>query len=441
MNDARSPWASLIGVKKVSIAPYQGKICGEIVVTASKSFTNRALIIAGAAKGQSTLQHILKSDDSYWCISALKQLGVKVEANNETYTINGVEEWHKVNDPVYIGSGGTTGRFLTSVLAVTAKSPIDIQASDQLSSRPMNTLFNTLIDLGAVIEYKKENGHFPVTLKPMRDGKRVVEISGAKSSQFLSGLLMAAPLIDHELEINVVDGIVQSNYITVTLETMAAFGGEVEHQADYTYFKTTPARYTGTNYVIEADASTASYFLSIAAVTGGEITLSNLNAQTCQPDIRYLEVLKKLGCKITIDNRGVTLKGPEQLQGGFTANMYDCSDTALTLAAIAPFASAPIEITGVEHIRAHESDRISVMASALKKMNVPVEERRDGLYISPAIPTKAFLETHDDHRVAMALAVLGLAGNGIELDDPGCVSKTCPDFFEVLSKLGVGVTY
>lgn len=441
MYQTRSPWSALNDIKKVSIEPLKTSIDASLAVAGSKSYTNRAVIIAGVAKGCSNVRNILQSDDSYWCVSALKQLGVKIQEEDNNLKISGVDQWQQPQKPVYVGSGGTTARFLTSVLALTVPFPIAVHASAQMSTRPMQTLFNKLIELGADINYPDKPGYFPIELAPMKSGKRVIEISGAKSSQFLSGLLIATPLLKHEIEINVVDGIVQSDYITVTLATMAAFGVELEYKQDYSNFKISPQPYQANDFEIEADASTASYFLAIAAVTGGKITLSNLNAHTHQPDIKFLNVLEKLGCQVNINNNSASVVGPQQLKGGFSVDMNDCSDTTLTLAAIAPFADGAIEITGVEHIRSHESDRIKVMADSLKKLNVPVEERKDGLLISPANPSKAHLETHDDHRVAMALSVLGLAGAGIELDDPGCVSKTCPLFFQELEKLGVKVNY
>jgi 3-phosphoshikimate 1-carboxyvinyltransferase len=335
---------------------------------------------------------------------------------------------------LYIGSAGTTGRFLTSVLALSAESPVTITASEQLSRRPMRTLFDALTTLGARFQYEGEAGCFPVRIHPRGAGDSVVLVSGSQSSQFISGLLMAAPLLDRPVEIRITDHIVQADYVRITFEVLAAFGVKIEASPEFDRFFVRPTVFQPADYAVEADASTATYFLAMGALLG-EVTVSNLNRNTTQPDIAFLEVLQRMGCAV----EGTTVRGPAKLRGGFSIDMRAFSDSFLTLAAIAPFADAPIEITGVEHIRHHESDRIRVMARTLSELGVAVEERADGLLISPAMPRFGRVNTHDDHRVAMSMAVLGLAGSGVELTDPGCVSKTCPNFFELIEALGAEV--
>jgi 3-phosphoshikimate 1-carboxyvinyltransferase len=248
---------------------------------------------------------------------------------------------------------------------------------------------------------------------------------------------MATPLMKHPVEIRVTDHIVQSDYVRITMEVLAAFGVQIEASEALDRFYVTPAEFRAADYAVEADASTATYFAALGALLG-EVTISNLRLETTQPDIAFLDVLKGMGCGV---EPGVTVRGPEKLRGGFTIDMRAFSDSCLTLAAIAPFADAPIEICGVGHIRHHESDRIGVMARILSDLGVPVEERADGLRISPALPRFGRVATHDDHRVAMSLAVLGLAGSGVQLVDPGCVSKTCPNFFELIAGLGAEVAF
>jgi 3-phosphoshikimate 1-carboxyvinyltransferase len=228
---------------------------------------------------------------------------------------------------------------------------------------------------------------------------------------------------------------VQADYVRITLEVLAAFGVNIEASPAFDRFYVKPSVFRPEDYAVEADASTATYFLAMGALMG-EVTVSNLRPETTQPDIAFLDVLKRMGCEV----EGVTVRGPKKLRGGFSIDMRAFSDSCLTLAAMAPFADAPIEITGVEHIRHHESDRVGVMARTLTELGVPVEERRDGLLISPALPRFGRVATHDDHRVAMSMAVLGLAGSGVELTDPGCVSKTCPNFFDLIAGLGADVS-
>ena len=435
MTSARSEWASLAGVTEAILKRMARPIRGAVTLPGSKSFTNRALIAAACAPGTSLLTGILRSDDSYWCMESLKQLGVEIEDHGETVRLTAPAEWATPKVPLYLGSGGTTGRFLTSVVALTARSPITITASEQLSGRPMRTLFDALTTLGGQIHYLGEPGCFPVRLDPPLAGEAVISVSGSQSSQFISGLLMAAPLLRHPLEIRIPDHIVQADYVRITLEVLAAFGVKIETSPDFHIFYVQPSTFRPADYAIEADASTATYFAALGALMG-EVTIANLNPKTIQPDIAFLKVLEQMGCRID----GATIRGPEKLKGGFEIDMRAFSDSFLTLAAIAPFADGQIDISGVEHIRHHESDRIGVMARTLATLGVPVEERTDGLRIFPAVPCYGRVATHDDHRIAMSLAVLGLAGSGIALTDPGCVSKTCPNFFDLISQLGADVS-
>jgi 3-phosphoshikimate 1-carboxyvinyltransferase len=251
----------------------------------------------------------------------------------------------------------------------------------------MQALFDALTALGANIRYDGEPGYFPITIEPKNTyGSSMVQLSGSRSSQFISGLLIASPTLGHPIEIIVSDGIVQSDYVRLTIEVMRKFGVHVGVSPELDRFSITPQNYHATNFAVEADASTATYFLALAAVTGGSITITNLHIDSLQPDIKFIGVLERMGCLAEVGTGGVTIKGPARLHGGFKVDMHAFSDSALTLAAIAPFADAPIEITGVEHIRLHESDRLKVMAEALLKLDIPVEERADGLIIKPGMP-------------------------------------------------------
>ena len=422
------------------MGPKRTPIHGTVEVTGSKSWTNRALIIAAAAEGESILRNYLRSEDSYWCVESLRSLGVEIDVDKQNIRVQGSRgQWEKT-DAVFVGSAGTTARFLTSVLAFSLREPLRITATSQMYRRPMAGLLKALTSLGAHIEYDGAQDCLPLRLTPSLQTGGSISMSGAISSQFVSGVLIGSPYASSPVTINVVDGIVQENYVRMTIEAMKAFGIEVDAQSDLSRFDIQPGVFRGAEYDIEADASTASYFFALAAVTGGDITISNLNTKTLQPDITVLSVFEKLGCQVTSTPKGLNIKGPTQLQGGFKIDLNQCSDTALTIAAIAPFASGPIEIVGVEHIRKHESDRVAVMAETLLKLGIEVDERRDGWLIQPGEPTYRTVDTHDDHRVAMSLAVLAVAANGLELLNPSCVSKTCPAFFDFLRNLEVDVS-
>ncbi|WP_170006127.1 3-phosphoshikimate 1-carboxyvinyltransferase [Bacillus fonticola] len=439
---ARSPWSALNDVQSVSISPPQQAIDGEIRIPGSKSFTNRALIMAGLASGTTVLSGILRSDDSYWCIDALNKLGIQTEVNGDEVTVHGAGSmWPNEQAELYIGAAGTIARFLPGALAVGKKGDWVLEASKRMSERPVRPLIDALKVLGADIEYLEKDGYYPMRIKAKQLMGGSVSISGKVSSQFISGLLLASPYAKREVTVTIPDYIVQQDYVKITLNLMEQFGVKAQFNENFTEFKIPKSEYTGRRLQLEADASTASYFFALAAITNGRIKITNLTFGTSQPDIDMLSVYKKMGCTITRGEDFIELVGTPQLKGGFDISMKEMSDQTLTLAAIAPFATGPITLRDVEHIRHHESDRISAICTELKKAGVKVEEFKDGLTVHPTTPQAATLNSYDDHRVAMSLALLGVKVPGMVINDPGCVSKTCPTYFDLLQGLGVGVQY
>ncbi|EPZ43037.1 MULTISPECIES: 3-phosphoshikimate 1-carboxyvinyltransferase [Alicyclobacillus] len=438
---ARSPWA-LRDVTRATIHPVDGPIDANLVVPGSKSFTNRALIVAALASGTSRLSGLLRSDDAYWCIEALRTLGVQVDVSGDEVTVHGIGgSWPNQAGRVYTGAGGTTARFLTSALAA-GRGEWFIEGSKRMNERPMGVLFETLRDLGATIRPATERADtLPITLSTqgLRGGR--VQMSGAVSSQFISGVLIAAPYAKAPLTIEITDTIVQHAYVHITLDMMRAFGANVTADEQLHEMAVTPTGYQGRDYEIEADASTACYFWAIAALTGGRVRVRNLAYNTRQPDVHFVDVLRDMGCTVDTDGgQGIEVQGPAKLRGGMTVSMKEMSDQTLTLAFLAPFADAPIVITDVGHIRHHESDRLAVICETLRRLSITVEERPDGVTIHPGTPKGTLLSSYDDHRVAMAQSIIGVRVPGVEIDDPGCVSKTCPMFFEKLREIGIDVT-
>jgi 3-phosphoshikimate 1-carboxyvinyltransferase len=264
-------------------------------------------------------------------------------------------------------------------------------------------------------------------------------MSGKVSSQFISGVLMAAPLALQPVTLTVVDEIVQKDYVGITMAYMAKFGVHVDADAGFMRFSVLPRHYQAASLTLEADASTTTYFTALAAVTGGRMAVTNLGTDTTQPDYGFTDILERMGCRVTRRDHSTEVVGPEQLKGDFAIDMKPLSDATLTLAAIAPFASGPIHIHGVAHIRHHERDRIGVMCRLLSSLGIKVEERPDGLSVYPGQPTRGEIDPHEDHRVAMALSLVGLKGQGVRITHPNCVSKTCPGYFDLLAGLGVAV--
>lgn len=437
---ARSPWA-LRDVEVARVTPVRSPIDADVVVPGSKSFTNRALIVAALARGTSTLTGLLKSDDAYWCIEALRALGVNVNIDGEKVTISGIDgKWPRTSEHLYTGAGGTTARFLTSALAA-GTGAWTVEGSKRMNERPMGVLFDTLRLLGArITPLSARQDTLPIELKS--DGLRggAVQMSGSVSSQFISGALIAAPYAKEALTIEIVDHIVQHAYVHITLDMMREFGAVIAADDELQSMRVEPTGYRGRDYEIEADASTACYFWAAAALTGGRVRVKNLSYETRQPDVHFVDVLAQMGCEVDTAGPGIQVTGPKQLRGGQTISMKEMSDQTLTLAFLAPFADAPIVITEVEHIRNHESDRLMVIAKTLQALGIRVDERTDGVTVYPGLPKGARLSSFDDHRVAMAQALIGLRVPGIEIDDPGCVSKTCPMFFDKFSEIGVDVT-
>jgi 3-phosphoshikimate 1-carboxyvinyltransferase len=437
---ARSPWAAYSNTKEVEIHPPAHAPDGAIAIPGSKSCTNRALIIAALAQGTSTIGHILRSDDSYWCLDALQRLGVKLEVDENSVTMEGTGgNWPNRSGSLYLGAAGTAARFLPGVLAACASGSWSIAGSHRLSERPIRPLIEALLQLGADIRYTAIDGQLPIAIEAQGLSGGEVNISGAVSSQFISGLLLASPYAKQPTHIRITDSIVQHAYVRLTVELMKQFGAHVTHDDQLGYFDIQPQVYKAQTVTLEADASTSCYALAYAALTGGYVRVTNLSEHTNQPDIGMLALFERMGCRVARSSAGIELWGTLQLKGGFTISMKEMSDQTLTLAVMAPFADAPITITDVAHIRAHECDRIRAICESLGRLGIAVEEHADGLTIYPGTPQPAVLPTYDDHRMAMSLTLIGSKIGGIRILDPGCVSKTYPGFFTDMEKLGLRV--
>lgn len=438
--DAETPWTALKGVQSVVVEPHMDPLVAELAVSGSKSFSNRALIVAAMAEGDTHLTGLLRSDDTYWCADALNKLGAEVVFDGTSASVKGIGRKRPASADLHVGSAGTLARFLPPFLAAGDAGPFHVTASQQMSGRPVGPLFEAMREGGAKVVAEAQADCYPVTIHGDSFAGGALSMSGKVSSQFISGILLGAAQTRQGVDLTVEGGIVQSDYVRITLDVMAHFGVDVEVSADFTRFKVAPVGYTAKDYAVEADASTATYFAALAAVTRGKVTMTNLGRHTRQPDYLFLEILEKLGCTVERGDAATSVSMDGPLKGGFDFDMKPLSDATLTLAAIAPFADGPIAARNVAHIRHHESDRIAVMCASLTALGIQVDEHDDGLTIYPGAPKFAVLDTFEDHRMAMSLAVLGVAGAGVELKDPGCVSKTCPSFFEQIAEQGIGVT-
>ena len=296
---ARSPWTPLTDVKTVIVSPSEKKINGSVSIPGSKSLTNRALIVGALANGRTRGSGILKSDDSYWCIDSLKKLGIKIDIHDDRAYIEGKGgEWDS-SSSLYIGAAGTIARFLPGALALSNKGTWEIEASESMSKRPISPLIDALNELGADISYVNDKGYYPISIKGKELAGGSVSLSGNISSQFISGLLIAAPYAKGAVTVNIDDYIVQHSYVFLTLQLMEKFGANVEYDNNLEKIVIYPSHYTPQDIELEADASTACYLLALAALTNGKIRIENLTYETEQPDIKMVDILERMGCKVT----------------------------------------------------------------------------------------------------------------------------------------------
>lgn len=418
----------------------EGRIDAEIRVPGSKSITNRALIMAALAEGTIALENALFSEDSHHCADGLRKLGISIQDDPEAarFIVSGQGgTFPAAQADLYVGNSGTTARFLTAAAAL-GRGTYRFDGVARMRQRPIGELLNALRAWGARIDPEIEPDHFPFTIHA--DGLRggSVTIDATDSSQLLSGLLMAAPYADHDAVIDVTGTVVSQPYIDITLRMMEQFGVQVENQNYARYLIPHGQRYmlSDSRYVIEPDASGASYFFAAAALTGGRVRIPDLTADALQGDAKFVDVLEQMGAHVTRGADYLEVIGTDHLRG-VSVNMNAISDTAQTLAAIAPFADSPTHLYDIGHIRHKETDRIGAVVAELRKLGVRCDETEDSMTIYPAHDSihGGQVATYNDHRMAMSFAVLGLRVPGVVIRDPGCTAKTFPDFFDRFERL------
>lgn len=417
----------------------------------SKSLSNRALLLAALADGPTTIHGCLDAEDTRLMLAALAELGVEVEALGSTLPEGlrvgggGLGRARRLVQ-LQVGTAGTVARFLTAAIAASPEpswSAVEIDGTPRMRERPMDTLLSALEELGARLEWLGRPGALPVRVLPsrLRGGSCVLERPA--SSQFVSALAIAGALASEPLEIVLREGTPARPYVDMTLRTLAAFGGratwiEGDWAAPEERLRVEPSQLRACpRYVVEPDASAASYLLALAAIHGGEVTIPDLGAGSLQGDAGFWRVLVGFGAQGEQDEaRTVVRKAPGALLRGQELDLGDMPDMTLTAAVVALFAEGPTTITGVDVLRHHESDRLAAGARELRKLGAEVRELDDGLEIHPPAggpKPGVVVDTYLDHRMAMAFAMVGEVG----IADPGCVAKTFPDYFEVLAELGM----
>lgn len=431
-----------------------------VSVPGSKSITNRALLLATLAEGESTLRGTLFSEDSRYFLSCIKELGFETEVQEETKTVRVKGMGGRIpkeKASVYVGSAGTAARFLTAFLGLSG-GEYSMDSSEQMKKRPMDSLLASLKDLGAKVEFEGEEGHFPFTIQGRKEipsaGEDVqtepvlaeaqttklsqhaihVTVDVNQSSQFLSALLISSCRIGQDMKI-CVEGNHGMAYVEMTLRMMGQFGLPVRKEGERTYCIDGGSCYKPQDYAIEPDVSAACYFYAMCPMLGIQVTVEGVKEASLQGDVQFLHILEAMGCRLAEGEKGLTLFPPEGgTYDGVTADMSTCSDQAITLAAVAVFAASPTTITGIGHIRYQESNRLWAIVTELTRMGIRCESTEDSITIYPGSPTPCTVETYEDHRMAMGFSLVGLRAKGITIDNPLCCKKTFENFFEVLDK-------
>lgn len=420
-----------------TIEPLAEPVDADVEVVGSKSYTNRALIIAALARGESLLTGALFSDDTRYMGESLNRLGARVVADEGARTLRvqglaGVVAAESAQ--CFVGNAGTAARFLPVVMAL-GRGVYEIDGVPRMRERPIAPLVHALGELGVRVESLGKPDCFPLRIHggTLRGGS--VSIAGNVSSQYVSGLMLAAPAMAEGLRLDIEGELVSRPYLEMTAQAMRDFGAQVVREGERR-FVIEPALYQGRSYRIEPDASAASYFFAAAAITGGRVRVQGLGARSLQGDRGLVHILARMGCVVNEGEDYTELRGPAP--GGLTGvevDMADLSDVAQTLAVVAPFARTKTRVTGIGFIRAKETDRIGAVVRELTRLGIRAEEEPDGYVIHPGVPQPGDVETYEDHRMAMSFALLGLMRPGIRILDPGCVSKTFPTYFDVLEGL------
>jgi 3-phosphoshikimate 1-carboxyvinyltransferase len=407
----------------------------EVRLPGSKSVTARALFLAAAASGRTVLREPLRAADTRAFLAALAALGYPLAAEPDRWEITGSPSGPPAGGgAVWCHDAATASRFLPALCAA-GHGTFAIDASAQMRARPMAPLLGALRQLGADIT-AADGDHLPLRIRAAGIKGGDVTLDAGVSSQFLTALCLLGPLTAEGLRIRVTD-LVSAPYVDLTLATMARFGARARRDGDAGsgVFAFEPTGYQAADLTVEPDASTASYFLAAAALTGNTVTVPGLGRRSAQGDLAFgTQILTALGARVQVTDDAITVTGTGHLSGGEFV-MRDISDTMPTLAAIAPFADGPVTITGVGNVRVKESDRLEAMAVNLRACGIRCETGPDWITVHPGQPRGANIACHADHRIAMACSLIGLRTPGITLDDPQCVAKTCPDFHRLLAAL------
>ncbi|HEY1609899.1 MAG TPA: 3-phosphoshikimate 1-carboxyvinyltransferase [Paraburkholderia sp.] len=423
----------------LDLGPFS-RASGTIRLPGSKSISNRVLLLAALAEGKTTITNLLDSDDTRVMIDALETLGVKLQREGDTCVVNGTRgAFNAQRASLFLGNAGTAVRSLTAALAVNG-GEYRIHGVPRMHERPIGDLVDGLRQIGAVIEYEENEGYPPLRIRPAQiEIGAPIRVRGDVSSQFLTALLMTLPLVRAEGGVSVVeiDGeLISKPYIEITMRLMARFGIKVERQGWHRFEVPAGVRYQSPGTImVEGDASSASYFLAAGALGGGPVRVEGVGRGSIQGDIGFADALGRMGANVTMADDWIEVRGIGNDNGKLDPLDMDCNlipDAAMTIAVAALFADGATTLRNIGSWRVKETDRLAAMATELRKVGATVTEGDDYLIVQPPVQLtpNAAIDTYDDHRMAMCFSLVSLGGVPVRINDPKCVGKTVPDYFE-----------
>jgi 3-phosphoshikimate 1-carboxyvinyltransferase len=408
-------------------------LSGDVAVPGSKSYTHRILIAAALSDGICEVANALNSEDTRLTQAGLKQLGIVIEGKDDILTVFGANGRLKPADmPIYLGNSGTSMRLLTAVASL-GSGTYTLTGTDRMSERPIQDLLDALNILGIDARSQNNTGCPPVVITGGKIAGGRTRLRCGISSQFLSGLLLIAPYTENGLDIEVTEGPVSKPYIDMTVDIMTKMGIAVSREGYERFAVAGGQMYRHGRYIVEPDCSQAGYFWAAAAIAGGSVKVRGITRDTRQGDVRFVEILEQMGCRVVRESDGIIVTGGKLI--GIEADMSDMPDIVPTLAVVAAFAHGTTAITNVAHLKAKESDRLAATANELKKMGIEAAVTGSGLIVPGGTPHGAVIDTHNDHRMAMSFALAGLKVPEIFIENETCVEKSFPDFWDVLGGL------
>jgi 3-phosphoshikimate 1-carboxyvinyltransferase len=442
-DDTRSRYHGYMLPERLTVQPIV-RFHGTLTLPGSKSLSNRILLLSALADGETEVTRVLDSEDTEVMLGALRTLGIEMRGQpggHGTVWINGragplhAPSGHAGLVELFLGNAGTAMRPLTAVLAASHGNFV-LKGAPRMHERPLGDLIDGLRQLGATVQYLGRDGYPPLRITAAGLAGGSARISGATSSQFVSALLMAAPLADTPVSIEITDTLVSGPYVAMTVALMRRYGVDVEQPTPRRFEVAAPQRYRSPGRVlVEGDASSASYFLAGAAITGGTVRVEGCGSDSLQGDARFAEVLGRMGARVCFEPAAIEVEGRPPLRG-IDEDLTATPDAAMTLAVAALFARGPTTLRGIGNWRVKETDRMAAVSTELTKLGARTEVGANTLVVHPPARIRpASIATYNDHRMAMAFSLAACGGEQIVIENPACVAKTFPEYFDELEKL------